>query len=472
MTKAGRRSNTIDMTSGPVTGPLVLFMLPLIGSGLFQQLYNTVDFMFIGNLLDKTSAAAVGASSSLIYCCIGLFSGISVGTTVVISQAFGAGKKDLADRALHTSVAFGALGGVLLTALTILFAPGVLRILNTPESVIPQAVTYLRIYMISVPAMIFYNMCSGAVRAAGDSRTPFIILVICGLVNVAMDAFLLIVIPMGVAGVALATLAAQLLSGLLIAMALRRKEGMLFLRASALRIDGGILKKVLRIGLPAGIQTLLITVSNVMVQYYINGFGEVSVAAFATYYKVENFIYLPIMAFGQASTTFSGQNTGAERFDRVRRGSNILLAMCIGITCLISGLILLFPETVFGWFMKDAEVVKCTIVIAMVSFPFYWFYAFLEVYGGSLRGMGYSLSPMAVIIGNICVLRIALLAVFSAVFGTLRSLAAVYPVTWGGAALCFIAEFIIVMRKKTGSTFEKTMREHPPAGLVGVKRLP
>ena len=453
MTQSKTGKRTVDMTSGPITGPLMLFVLPLIGSGIFQQLYNTVDFIFIGNLLNKTSAAAVGASSSLIYCCIGLFSGISVGTSVVISQAFGADDRKRADLALHTSVAFGLAGGILLSAATILLAPWVLRILNTPETVIPEAVTYLRIYMVSVPAMIFYNMGSGALRATGDSDTPFRVLVVCGFVNVAMDALLLIVVPMGVAGVAIATLAAQVLSAVIIALALRRGDGALFLRMSDLRIDGHSLKRILRIGLPAGIQTLLITVSNVMVQYYINGFGEVSVAAFATYYKVENFIYLPIMAFGQAATTFSGQNTGAEQFGRVRKGNNILLMLCIAVTCVISGFMLLFPEMVFGWFMKDYGVVKQTIVIEMVSFPFYWFYSFLEVYGGSLRGMGYSISPMVIIVSNICVLRIVLLAVFSANIGTIRAIAAVYPITWGGAALCFAIEFFIIIRKKTRKLF-------------------
>ena len=289
-------------------------------------------------------------------------------------------------------------------------------------------------------------MCSGALRAAGDSVTPFRILVICGFVNVAADALFLIVIPMGVAGVAAATAVAQYLSALLVTVALQRQNTGLFLRASELRMDGKILYEVLRIGLPTGIQTILITVSNVMVQYYINAFGATDVAAFATYYKLENLIYLPLMAFGQASTTFSGQNTGAMKFARLRRGCNAMLLMCIAVTAAVSGLILLFPDTVFGWFMKDAQVVERAILIASVSFPFYWFYAFLEVYGGALRGMGHSICPMAIIIANICVLRIILLAVFSRVFGTLASIAAVYPISWGTAAICCIIAYIIVMR--------------------------
>lgn len=442
-----KHKHTPDMTSGTIVGPLLFFILPIIGSSIFQQLYNTVDFIFIGNVLDRTAAAAVGASSALVYCCIGLFSGISVGTSVVIAQAIGAKDDARADRALHTSAGFSLLGGIVLSSVTIVFAPGILRLLNTPVSVIQQAVVYMRLYMLSAPAMIFYNMCAGALRATGDSDTPFRILALCGLINVAADALFLLVIPMGVAGVALATLLSQVLSAVLAILALRRKGSPLHLRAREIRIDAAILREVLRIGLPAGFQALVITVSNVIVQYYINAFGETDVAAFAAYYKVENFIYLPIMAFGLAATTFVGQNFGARQMRRVMRGSNLTLLMCIAVTVCISGLILLFPETVLGWFMKDSAVVKRAVLIACVSFPFYWLYAFLEVYGGALRGMGNSLEPMVIIISNVCVLRITLLAIFSHTVGTLRSIASVYPITWGGAALCFIIAFWLAMKK-------------------------
>jgi Na+-driven multidrug efflux pump len=287
------------------------------------------------------------------------------------------------------------------------------------------------------------------VRAIGNSITPFRILAVCGIINVALDALLLITIPMGVAGVAWATLISQLLSAVLIMISLRRKDEVLYLRLSNITLDLSILKSILRIGLPTGIQTLLITVSNMAVQYYVNGFGEVAIAAFATYYKLESFVFLPILAFGQASTAFTGQNTGACLYSRVRKGSNILLLLCTVVTIIITGAILLFPDIVFRWFMKDPEVVRCAITIAMVSFPFYWLYSFLEVYGGSIRGMGYSITSMLIIVSNICVLRIALLSVFSVTPGTVRAVASVYPITWGGAAVCFITAFFWIMRKKT-----------------------
>lgn len=443
-----REKREIDMTSGRITGPLIRFILPMIGGSIFQQLYNTVDFLFVGNLMDKTAAAAVGASSTLITCAIGLFSGISVGTSVVAAQAIGAGKDEDADKALHSSAAFGIAGGVVMMLLAIVFAPSILRLLNTPENVIPLATVYLRIYMISVPLMIFYNMLSGGMRACGDSRTPFLILVVCGFLNVAFDWILIVLIPLGVAGVAIATMGSQTVSAIMAAVLMSRKDSRIRFSLSKLHMDGRILKKVLKIGLPAGVQTIIITFSNVMVQYYINAFGETAVAAFATYYKVENFNYLPIMAFGMASTTFAGQNTGAGQFKRIRSGTVITTVMGSAVVFVIASIILLFPRTVFGWFMKDPEVVENALTIAMVSFPFYWIYPILEVMGGAIRGMGYSILSMVVIIVNLCVIRVSLLAVFSRQFHSIKALASAYPITWATASTCFLIAFFVIIQKK------------------------
>jgi putative MATE family efflux protein len=439
------------MTKGPIFGPLVRFMLPLIGGSIFQQLYNTVDFIFVGNCLDQTAAAAVGASATLITCTIGLFSGISVGTSVVAAQAIGAGNRERAEKALHSSVTFGLVGGLLLMTLGILFAPALLRLLRTPETVIPQAVTYIRIYLISIPMLIFYNMVSGGLRSYGDSRSPFLVLVICGLLNVVLDAVFIVWIPMGVAGVAIATTITQSLSAILVAILASRKDNVLRLSARKLGIDFRVLGNVLRIGLPTGIQTVIVTFSNVMVQYYINDFGETAVAAFATYYKVENFIYLPIMAFGQASTTFAGQNTGAGQYRRILRGTVIQAVFGAAVVGVLVIIFVSFPRSIVSLLMKDQNVVTHTLMIALVSFPFYSVYPILEITGGALRGMGKALTSMIVIILNQCVLRIALLAVFSAKFHTIRSLAAVYPITWAGAALCFVVIFAFEMRKRLRS---------------------
>ena len=436
------------MTRGPIIGPLVLFMLPLMGSSVFQMLYNTVDFLYVGNFLDKTAAAAVGASATLISCTVGLFTGISVGTSVIAAQAIGAGKQDRADKALHSSVLFGIIGGIVITALGILFAPGILSLLNTPEHVIPQAVIYIRIYIISVPFLVFYNMLSGGMRAYGDSSTPFRVLVFCGVINVILDALFIIVIPMGVAGVALGTAISQSLSAALMAYLASREGNPLRLSLKKLKITPPILGDVLRIGLPTGIQTILITFSNIMVQYYINDFGETAVAAFATYYKAELLIYMPIVSFGQAATTFAGQNTGAGQYRRIRKG--IILTSLVGAAtvAVIAVLILMFPETVFGWFMKDKEVVENALKIATVTFPLYWIYPILEAAGGAVRGMGYSILSMFVIIFSLCGTRIALLAFISHTWHTIPALASVYPITWGIAMILFLISFFVIVQRK------------------------
>ena len=217
-----RTRRAIDMTSGPIVGPLFRFIWPIIFSSLFQQLYNTVDFLYVGNFLDKTAAAAVGASSTLINCIVGLFTGISVGTSVIAGQAIGAKDPQRASKALHTSVTFGLGAGTVLLLLGIGFAPNILRLLRTPEEVMPQAVLYIRIYLLSVPMLVFYNMVSGGMRAYGDSQTPFRILAVCGFLNVLMDAVFIVWIPLGVAGVGIATAVTQSLSAFLVAYAASR----------------------------------------------------------------------------------------------------------------------------------------------------------------------------------------------------------------------------------------------------------
>ena len=428
-------------------GPLMLFILPLIGASVFQQLYNTVDFIFVGNFMDSTAAAAVGASSTLINCMIGLFTGISVGTSVVVATAIGAGRPDTAKKALHSSVAFGLIGGIALAVLGILLAPSILTALNTPETVMPQAVTYIRLYMISLPMLVFYNMVSGSLRAEGDSATPFKVLVICGILNVAFDALFIVVIPMGVAGVAIASAFSQTLSAALVGFFASRPNRIVRFSIREIRIEKNILRQVLRVGIPTGIQSIVITVSNIFVQYFINGYGETSVAAFSVYYRVENLVFLSILAFGQASVTFAGQNMGAGNYRRLRKGTVLSAVTGMAITAAVVVVILAIPNVVFRWFIRDTDVMTEAISLAMVSFPFYWIYPMIEVFGGAVRAMGRALKSMLVVIVNFCALRLILLSVFSSVFRTPQSLAAVYPITWATSAACFAVIFFVIIRK-------------------------
>ena len=348
-----QNNKTIDMTEGPLLKPLILFILPIVGGSVFQQLYNTVDFLFVGNFLDKTAAAAVGSSSNLIAITVGMFTGISVGCSVVAANAIGANDEYMARKVLHTSVTFGMIGGVAILVLGFLGTPLILRLLNTPETVLPQAIQYIRIYLFSVPMLVFYNMVSGCLRAEGDSRSPFIVLAVCGLLNVAFDALFIVVMGLGVAGAAIATTVTQSLSALFVGVLASRKDRMVRLDVKELGIDSGTLWHILGIGFPTGIQTVVITLSNVIVQYFINGYGDTAVAAFATYFKVENLNWLSIVAFGQAAVTFVGQNMGAGHYKRILKGTITIIAIGMASVICISGLVLLFPNTVFRWFMKD-----------------------------------------------------------------------------------------------------------------------
>ena len=440
------------MTQGPIVKPLILFILPLIGGSVFQQLYNTVDFIFVGNYLNSTAAAAVGASSTLINCTIGLFTGISVGTSVVAANAIGAKRADEARKALHTSVTFGLIGGLIMMTLGIVFAPVILQALNTPSTVMPLAITYMRIYLISLPMLVIYNMLSGSLRAEGDSSTPFKVLVICGLLNVLFDFIFIVVIPLGVAGVAIASTFTQALSALFSVIFTSRRTREIRFSFKELRIDKNILGKILKTGLPTGIQTIVITISNIFVQYFINGYGETPVAAFAVYFKVENLVFLTILAFGQASVTFAGQNMGAGNYRRLKKGTVMAAGIGMAITTATVILILSFSTVVFRWFINDHEVMMMAISLAMISFPFYWIYPMIEVFGGAVRAMGYSLRSMFIVIVNFCVLRLILLSIISASGQSVRMMAAVYPITWATSAACFVTLFFVLIKryKKTG----------------------
>lgn len=442
-----KRKN-IDMTQGPIALPMLSFMLPLILGSLFQQLYNTVDFIFVGNYMDDIAAAAVGASSSLISCLVGFFTGASVGASIVISRKIGAKiQKDIED-AVHTSVTFGLIFGVALMVIGIVFCIPILKALNTPQNVIEEASIYMRIYMISLPFSFTYNMLTGAMRAWGDSNTPFRILAICGVLNVAMDYVFIVIFPLGVLGVAIATMISQGTSCIMAVIASMRNDNLVVLNLSKLRIRIDLLKDILYIGLPAGVQSVIITFSNMMVQYHINAYESVAMAGFSAYYKVENLIYIPLMAVGQAATTFCGQNVGAKNYKRIQTGRYVILGIGVVITGIISGLILLFPRQVFGFFINIPEVVDVGISLAVISFPFYWVYTFLEVFGGSIRALGYSITSMVITIANVCVLRVALLTIIDSTYHAVQPLAYVYPITWASTSLCFFIISNILVRKK------------------------
>lgn len=435
----------MDLTQESILKGFCLFALPLFLGSLFQLLYGTVDLLFVGNFLGKTDAAAVGASSILVTYLIGLFTGILTGTEVVTAQYWGAGKQEKVILYMEDALFLGGVGGISLSGIGMALSQQALIWLNTTKNIMPHALVYIRIYLLSIPAMVFYNMASGIMRAMGDSRTPFLVLSAGGFLNVLMDALFIVVFKWGVSGAVFATMVSQSFTAVALLLHLFRQNGLLKKQWAA---DQKIVGRILATGFPLGMQSMILTLSNLFVQYYINGFGEDAVAAFTVYFKVENLIYLPIMAFGQAMVTFTGQNVGAKKNDRIRKGAVQCNAFSIVVIACISAVVLLFGRQILGVFCKEEEVIAEGLKIIHVSFPFYFTYAILEVTGGIVRGTGKTMQSMAIVIIHLCVVRVLLLEILAEHFHTVQAVAAVYPITWVLAAAVFAGYYYSLYYQK------------------------
>ena len=429
-------NQTKDLTRGPIGRQVFFFALPLLGGSLIQQLYNTVDLIFVGQFLGKSASAAVGAGSLLVTCILGFFTGLGVGVGILAARAFAMGRKGELGRTVHCTAGLVLLFSAIFTLIGVIFTPIFLRWLNTPENVMDQAVVYLRIYMCSLFSIVSYNLGSGLLRAMGNSKSPMLYQLAGGFLNVVGDAFFICVLDLGVAGAALATACSQTLAAILTIGKLRRLEAPCGLKISEIKIYRKLARQIMTFGIPAAIQSIVITLSNLIVQSGINGLGVDSIAAFTAYFKIENFIYLPIMAFGQAASTFTSQNMGAGQRERVKKGTSISILLGVSVTILVSGFILFFCPYIFSVFVPDEQVVALGCRIAAIAYPFYFMYVFLEVFSSVIRGAGKTLVSMILILGNMCVLRICLLQIMLHVRPDVQGVALIYPVTWGTTALC------------------------------------
>ena len=436
------RMKTNDLTQGSIGKGFVLFAIPLFLGSLFQQLYNTVDMLFVGNVLGKNAAAAVGASSILVTCLINLFTGVAVGAGIVISQLFGAKKEKDMKESVWIAVLAGAVGGLILTVIGVTCSQAVLVRLHTPANIIPDAVLYVRIYFLAAIPMVLYNMCSGILRAQGDSRTPFHALAAGGVLNVITDAVFLILLDWGVAGVAVATLFSQSMTAVFLLNHMLHHR---ILTRQRLRWD--LLGKIICVGVPVGIQSMILTLSNVVVQYHINGFGENVIAAFAVYFKAENLLCLPIIAFGQAMVTFTGQNYGAGKYERIRRGILVCNGIAAAVLVVLSWSALAAGKWILSAFCPDQQVVAEGMRIISVTFPVYFVYSLFEVTGGVVRGIGKSVPSMVIVIVNLCVIRILMLEISDRVFHSVQAVAAVYPLTWLMATLSFVGYYLYARKQ-------------------------
>ena len=421
---------TTIMTEGSIWKKLLFFAVPLILGNLFQQLYNTVDSIIVGNYIGSEALAAVGASSSVVNLLIGFCIGASAGAGVVISQFFGARDKEGVRKAVHTTVALSIAAGIVMTIAGVLLTPLILRAMGTPAEVFSQAVTYLQVFFGGIVFSVIYNMAAGILNAVGNSKRSLVYLLIAACSNIVLDLLFVVVLKMGIIGAALATDISQLLSCIFILRFLMRTDEIYKLRFREIRFYDHLLGKILRIGLPTGVQNIVISLSNVIVQSTINSFGAVVMAGFAAYIKIDGFNLLPVLSISMAATTFTGQNIGAGKLDRVKKCMITSVAMGVVYTVATGILLLAFAPQVIGVFTKNMEVVECGVYIMRFFCPFYWMLAILQILSGTIRGAGKTMETMFVFLISLCLYRIAWIWGAMSVKHSLDLLMMVYPTSW------------------------------------------
>ena len=425
-----RMKKTTIMTEGSIWKKLLFFAVPLILGNLFQQLYNTVDSIIVGNYIGSEALAAVGASSSVVNLLIGFCIGASAGAGVVISQFFGARDKEGVRKAVHTTVALSIAAGIVMTIAGVLLTPLILRAMGTPAEVFSQAVTYLQVFFGGIVFSVIYNMAAGILNAVGNSKRSLVYLLIAACSNIVLDLLFVVVLKMGIIGAALATDISQLLSCIFILRFLMRTDEIYKLRFREIRFYDHLLGKILRIGLPTGVQNIVISLSNVIVQSTVNSFGAVVMAGFAAYIKIDGFNLLPVLSISMAATTFTGQNIGAGKLDRVKKCMITSVAMGVVYTVATGILLLAFAPQVIGVFTKKREVVECGVYIMRFFCPFYWMLAVLQILSGTIRGAGKTMETMFVFIISLCLYRIAWIWGAMSVKHSLDLLMMVYPTSW------------------------------------------
>ena len=420
----------VDMTQGSPGKRIVAFTIPMLIGNIAQQLYNTVDSIIVGNYIGSEALAAVGASSSVVNLLIGFCIGASAGAGVVISQFFGARDKEGVRKAVHTTVALSIAAGIVMTIAGVLLTPLILRAMGTPAEVFSQAVTYLQVFFGGIVFSVIYNMAAGILNAVGNSKRSLVYLLIAACSNIVLDLLFVVVLKMGIIGAALATDISQLLSCIFILRFLMRTDEIYKLRFREIRFYDHLLGKILRIGLPTGVQNIVISLSNVIVQSTVNSFGAVVMAGFAAYIKIDGFNLLPVLSISMAATTFTGQNIGAGKLDRVKKCMITSVAMGVVYTVATGILLLAFAPQVIGVFTKNREVVECGVYIMRFFCPFYWMLAVLQILSGTIRGAGKTMETMFVFLISLCLYRIAWIWGAMSVKHSLDLLMMVYPTSW------------------------------------------
>lgn len=439
-------SSTVkDMTTGNIWKQLIVFMIPLLVGNIFQQFYNTIDSVVVGNYVGKDALAAVTSTSPISIMLVGFFMGMSTGAGVVVSQYFGAKDTKSLRRSVHTAIMLTIILGILFMIIGYLITPVMLRFMDTPNSVMNDADKYLKTYFLGILGLMLYNMASGILRAVGDSKTPLYVLIFSSIMNIILDLLFVIVFKLGVFGVALATIIAQFLSSFVVLFILFRSKDVYSLRIKELCLDFDILKKIVKIGFPAGIQTAIVSFSNVFVQSYINHFGADAAAAWGVYTRIDAFAILPLQSMGLSITTYVGQNAGANKKKRINDGIKIALVIAVLITTIICVPLVIFAPTIASLFNKEALVIAYATTFIRVNEFFDIVACTNQIHAGALRGVGNAIVPSIVMIFSFVVFRQIYLKIVSMLTSSIIPIAWGYPAGW---ICCSIILFIYFKRHK------------------------
>lgn len=434
-------SNTL--TEGSIPKKIIMFAIPMFLGNLFQQLYNVADSLVVGNFLDKTALAAVTSTGSLIFLIVGFFNGTAMGAGVVIARYFGAKDYDKVKRAVHTDLAFGVACGLLMTAVGVLFAPQILKLMGTPEDVFTQAVGYIRVYFAGSLTIVLYNVCMGILQAVGDSKHPLYYLIFSSVVNILLDLLFNGVFRLGVAYAALATIISQLLSVLLCLRRLMRAQDVYRVSLNEIRFDRQLLTQIVNIGLPSGLQNSVISIANVVVQSNINAFGSDAMAGCGAYSKIEGFAFLPITCFSMAMTTFIGQNLGAKQYERTKKGAVFGIVCATSAAELIGVAVYFFMPVLVTFFNSDPGVMAYGISQAHTEALFYFLLAFSHAAAGVMRGAGKSTVPMYVMLACWCIIRITYITAVIHFIPKIQVVFWAYPLTW---SLSTVVMFVYLLK--------------------------
>ncbi len=442
-----KRSYEMDMCSGPLLGKILSYAMPLMLSGILQLLFNAADVIVVGRFAGHESLAAVGSTSALVNLLINVFIGLSIGANVLVAQYFGARKDREVSETVHTAVTVSLVCGVLLVVIGTFASAPLLSLMETPADVLDKASLYMRIYFMGMPVIMLYNFGAAILRAIGDTRRPLYILMTAGVVNVLLNLMFVIVFHMGVAGVALATVLSQCISAALVCRCLAKSDGSYRLEFSKLRINRRMFGRIARIGLPAGFQGAVFSISNVLVQSSLNSFGSVAMAGSTAASNLEGFVYNAMNSIYQTNLSFTSQNIGGGKFSRINRILMLCLAVVTVIGLVMGGSFVLLGSNLLGIYSSDPAVIQNGLKRMMVICAPYFICGWMDVLVGSLRGLGYAVLPMLVSLTGACGLRVVWLYTVFQWHPTLETLYLAYPVTWLVTAIVHLCCFLLVRRK-------------------------